>query len=112
MSAKQVWMGHAGHFICGNDCQFHLNTYVNGVIVSTLGELKDSRKEGFQPLGFSPDSLYESMVFTAVKTESGDECCPYRQSSGRELEGCRYATAGEAAKGHAKLIAKYARKKK
>jgi len=115
MGAKQVWMGHAGHFICGNQCQFHLNTYVNGFIVSTLGELKDPTRgtedSPFQPLGITPDSLYESMVFHAVASKS-NKCCPYRQKNGSEIDGCRYATAEAAAKGHAKLIAKYARKKK
>jgi len=39
--AKQenwIWMPHAGHLIVGNKCQFHLNTYVGGYIVSTVGE--------------------------------------------------------------------------
>lgn len=34
-----VWMPHPGHFICSNDCRYKLNTYVNGYIVSTVGEL-------------------------------------------------------------------------
>ena len=34
-----VWMPHAGHFILGNRCSFKMNTYVNGYIVSTVGEL-------------------------------------------------------------------------
>ena len=34
-----VWMPHAGHFILGSHCRFRLNTYVNGYIVSTVGEL-------------------------------------------------------------------------
>ena len=39
MSAdKWIWMGHAGHFILGHKCRFHLSTYVNGYIVSTVGE--------------------------------------------------------------------------
>lgn len=33
-----IWMGHAGHLCIGNQCQFKLNTYVNGHIVSTVGE--------------------------------------------------------------------------
>ena len=31
-------MPHAGHFICSHMCRFKLNTYVNGYIVSTVGE--------------------------------------------------------------------------
>lgn len=33
-----IWMPHAGHFCGGNECRFRLNTYVNGYIVSTVGE--------------------------------------------------------------------------
>lgn len=33
-----VWMPCAGHFICARYCRYHLNTYVNGYIVSTIGE--------------------------------------------------------------------------
>jgi len=33
-----IWMPHAGHLCIGSMCKFHLNTYVNGYIVSTVGE--------------------------------------------------------------------------
>jgi len=33
-----VWMPHAAHLMVGNDCRFHLATYVGGYIVSTVGE--------------------------------------------------------------------------
>lgn len=32
-------MPHAGHLCVGHMCRFHLNTYVNGYIISTVGEL-------------------------------------------------------------------------
>ena len=39
MSKKDwVYMPHAGHLCVARWCQFHLNTYVNGYIVSTVGE--------------------------------------------------------------------------
>ncbi len=39
MSSKDwIWMPHAGHLCVGDRCKFHLNTYVNGYIVSTVGE--------------------------------------------------------------------------
>ena len=34
-----IWMPHPGHFIGSKYCLFHLNTYVGGYIVSTVGEL-------------------------------------------------------------------------
>jgi hypothetical protein len=39
MKSDWIWMPHVGHFILGHQCRFHLNTYVNGYIVSTVGEL-------------------------------------------------------------------------
>lgn len=33
-----IWMPHAGHYICSAYCRFKLNTYVNGYIISTVGE--------------------------------------------------------------------------
>lgn len=32
------WFGNAGHFICGNDCRFHLFTRVGDYLISTVGE--------------------------------------------------------------------------
>lgn len=32
------WFGHAGHFICGAWCRFHLCTQVGNYLVSTVGE--------------------------------------------------------------------------
>lgn len=38
MEKEWIWMPHAGHLIIANECRFHLNTFVNGYIVSTVGE--------------------------------------------------------------------------
>lgn len=35
---KWIWYGHAGHFICGRWCRFHLATKVGKYLVSTVGE--------------------------------------------------------------------------
>lgn len=108
---EMIWMGHAGHFICGRECQFRLNTYVNGFIVSTLGELKyrgDRDEAPFRALGADKDSLYETMVFHARKTN--EPCCPYEQVDGSDLDSMRYATAGAAYEGHLAMLKKWARK--
>jgi hypothetical protein len=78
-------MAHAGHFICGDSCSFHLSTYVEtGYIVSTVGEYRPSailegeypnqtiraRRDADPPhsLGFpEKESMYETMVFRAKK---------------------------------------------
>jgi len=101
MKSDWIWMPHPGHFICSYACRFVLNTYVNGYIVSTVGEyFPDSRvreimancrnvkiegqgdtwdanylkKIGYEEIG--ANRKYESMVFKAAKAK--DKCCPYR----------------------------------
>jgi hypothetical protein len=39
MKSEWIWMPHPGHFMLGHYCRFKLNTYVNGYIISTVGEL-------------------------------------------------------------------------
>jgi hypothetical protein len=133
------WMGHAGHLIVSADCQFHLNTYVGGYIVSTIGEylpdeavLKifaasreyplilaaqgDAVKSNFikenkvfERIGAGDDSIYETMVFKARK-DKDNKCCPYTGSSFSDIDGERYATAEAAQKGHMKYCLKYSKK--
>lgn len=38
MKSDWIWMPHPGHFCFAYRCRFFLNTYVNGYIVSTVGE--------------------------------------------------------------------------
>jgi hypothetical protein len=105
---KQIWMGHPGHFIGGFNCQFRLNTYINGYIVSTVGEYCPSPDKKNQPLGYPKDSLYETMVFKAKKSDH--PCCPYVQEDGQDLDSERYATADKAHEGHMKMLAKWSEK--
>ena len=97
-----VWMPHPGHFICARDCQFHLNTYVGGYIVSTVGELwperssRDIHAKVYDPAWYAENKhlkgdtydaayfkrfgweklgasgTYETMVFKAIRA-TGDE---------------------------------------
>lgn len=127
-----IWMPHPGHLIVSRDCRFHLNTYVGGYIVSTVGEwLPDSevrdilaksrgivlkgigderrydfmKKIGFEEIGL--DRKYETMVFKAKRIDS--ECCPWGQS-GHELDLCGYNEPEDATKGHMKLCKKWSEK--
>lgn len=109
MTAR-LYMPHAGHFICGRDCGFRLNTYVNGYIVSTVGELKygaDNDAAPYRSLGGLATDLYETMVFTA--RPSGRACCPWEQTSGADLACRRYTTADEATAGHEAMVQTYER---
>lgn len=127
-----IWMPHPGHFICAFDCRFRLNTYVNGYIVSTVGELFpnesgreiEARLRGiklkgmgderaadyFRKIGFENIGLgrkYETMVFKAKKSK--EKCCPWRMVSG-ELDFEGYNNAGAAYKGHLKFCRKWSKK--
>lgn len=105
-----IWMPHPGHFIASDHCQFRLSTYVNGYIVSTVGELKiPGLADRFQSFGISsPPNLYETMVFKAIPASDSQPCCPYVQDSGSELECQRYTKPEAATKGHMEMIEKYA----
>lgn len=129
-----IWMPHAGHFICGRDCIFHLTTYVGGYIVSTIGEFwPDSRireinaqvcgktikgrgdewdanyfKEfGWEELG--PGRTYETMVFKAKRAPSEEICCPWRMDCGSEQDFAGYNDANAATAGHMAMCAKWSK---
>ncbi len=107
---SRLYMPHAGHFICGRDCGFRLNTYANGYIISTVGELKyrgDRDDAPFRTLGCGAKGLYETKVFEAVP--SHEACCPWEQTSGEEIACRRYATAAEATAGHEAMLLEYER---
>ena len=135
---KWFWMPHTGHFILGHRCRFHLNTYVNGYIISTVGELwndriireihagiydpqwllKNEHLKGdyfdtayFNKFGFEEIACgikYETMVFSAEK--STVQCCPYIISAGSDIDLAGYNDAGEAYKGHLRLCKQYDKK--
>lgn len=125
---KWVWMPHPGHFVAAFDCRFHLNTYVNGYIVSTVGEWfpdapvreilaqcegitlsgrGDERQYDYmKKLGFSdlsPGYKYETMVFKARPSYEGScPCCPYVVENSDVLDSHRYRTSAIAYDGHLK----------
>lgn len=135
--SRWVWMPHAGHFILGDKCRFHLNTYVGKYIVSTIGELwndeqvrrihaeihnpewysKNSQLRGdyfdsayFKEFGFEALGLrhkYETMVFRARK--SSHKCCPYEIVVEKNYEEEWYDTDEEAMAGHMKLCKKWSK---
>lgn len=127
-------MPHAGHFICAKDCKFHLNTYVGGVIVSTVGEYwPDSQvrkihaevagkhiegrgdeydRNYFKEFGWEDIGCgrkYETMVFKATQDKE-NTCCPWRQSSGSDLDFNSYNDSNAAFAGHMAMCEKWAKK--
>ena len=129
-----IWMPHAAHFILGTECQFHLATYVNGYLISTVGELwPDSRiraitanakgiqingrgdawdadymkKIGYAEIGYQ--RKYETMVFMAEPNYE-HRCCPWRMANASEIDGQGYNDPSDATDGHLALCERYATK--
>lgn len=135
---KWVWMPHAGHLIVGNDCQFHLNTYVGGYIVSTVGEYWPDRgvreihaevwdvgwfntnrfRKGddfdsayMKKFGYEEIGFgrtYETMVFKAGRDKE-NSCCPWTMQTPTDQDMRGYNTATDAYKGHLKLCEKWSK---
>jgi len=96
-------MPHAGHFCGASLCRFRLNTYVNGYIISTVGEYVSGNRTKFEEIGLN--RLYETMVFEAVK--SNHKCCPYEINLDKEVDFEGYNDAESATKGHYDMIKKW-----
>ena len=123
-SSDWKWYGKSGHFICGEDCRFHLCTLVGEFLVSTVGEYLPQEHHHGLPRAKSLTGLplsdglsfwlrrrkYETMVFRA-----GPACkCGCEQptlASGRDLDFTAYNKAGDAARGHYAMCEKWAAKK-
>jgi hypothetical protein len=124
-------MPHPAHFICGNDCRFHLATAVGKYLVSTVGEyLPDSavreilaetrgielegkgdarrydymNKIGFEEIGFG--RKYETMVFKSKPSDQ--KCCPWTAEEFLEIDANGYNEAGDAYAGHLAMCHKWA----
>lgn len=129
------WFGKAGHFICGQDCRFHLCTLVGPWLVSTVGEyLPDSsiweieakfrgvtlegrgdarradymRKVGYSQIGSG--RTYETMVFPAGERCSAEGCgCGMPTASDwSERDERGYNDAAAATRGHYEMCEKWA----
>ena len=103
--ADWIWMGHPAHLCVSDRCQFRLSTYVNGYIISTVGEyVPNSNSKKFTEIGYN--RTYETMVFKAIESDS--ECCPYEADvTNDELDMEGYNTAKDAMNGHYKMCEKW-----
>jgi len=110
-----VWMPHAGHFVDGARCAFRLNTYVNGYIVSTIGELSIEDYVNRNTGEILPDTTivdiglgrkYETMVFLAKRSEF--DCCPYIRANNIEIDFYACNSPGEAYQAHLEMCKKWA----
>lgn len=135
--SKWIWMPHPGHFICGRDCEFVLNTYVGGYVVSTVGEMWNERscreihaevynkkwldenkhlmgdafdyayKKEFGYQDIGCDRKYETMVFKSKR--SNHKCCPWRINVEKEVDMEGYNCPDRAYAGHMKLCNKWSK---
>jgi hypothetical protein len=95
------WLGHAGHFISASDCRFRMTTRVGVCLVSTVGELVDSKTGEVREVGC--DRLYETMVFLCDYSSCPCEC-GVPNHNGHELICIPYNKAADARRGHVEMI--------
>ena len=130
-------MPHGGHFIAAHRCAFRLNTFVNGFIVSTVGEYEDNtyifelldsdegrrrRIKGFERRKLinpekpqlakyeelAPGAFYETYVFKGRKTRDEDWlCCPFEVADINRLDADHYNCPVRAYQGHLLFCEKY-----
>jgi len=117
------WYGHAGHFICGQWCRFHMTTKVGDHLISTVGlyvpphqcggsERRENEWLQQNPNGaeIGAERFYETMVFEAGTPCDAPDCgCGLPGVGGCERDFAGYQTPGEARKGHMEMCRKWAR---
>ena len=133
------WFGSAGHFICGQDCRFHLCTKVGPWLVSTVGELLpdsnswdiyadrvggippelrgDAKRAWFlQNVGFldvGHGRKYETMVFRLTDERCTAEDCACEMpvvAEWGEIDSNGYNVRGDAQRGHYAMCERWATK--
>jgi hypothetical protein len=102
-------LGCPGHFIGASRCRYRRHTQVGGVYrVSTVGDYyaMEGKRE---TIGAGVDAFFETYVFRTLDApDSGNEGCGCHAVAGwSEIDGERYATAGEAQAGHERYVAQY-----
>lgn len=107
-------LGCIGHFIGAERCKWRRHTQVGTAYrVSTVGDYCPPSLHGKrETLGIGPDTYFETMVFCTTSTTPYDdsEGCGCLPCGWEELTCRRYATAGEAQRGHDEVVAEYARR--
>ena len=111
---KRTELGCAGHFICAKDCRYRRHTQIgDSYRVSTVGDLfYEHEPEKRRTLGATEDSFFETYVFETVSelAKESDGCGCHEVKDWSEIDGSRWATAGEAQAGHEKFVRKYMKK--
>lgn len=110
----RVELGCAGHFVGAPYCNWRLHTQLTradgtGFRVSTVGEYYPDDNQSRRPVGSGDDDYFETKVFAlgTGPAEDNDGCGCRRVNDWHELACRRYATAGEAQRGHEAVVAEY-----
>lgn len=102
------WFGNAGHFICGNDCRFHMATQIGDVLVSSVGQMHTSRTADWLGEDIGSGRKFETMAFKV----SGEKCecgCGMPRIIPSEIEFDGYNDHLKAREGHMRICYKVAR---
>ena len=111
--ANWKWYGFPGHYICSDDCHFHIVTRVGRWIVSSIG----AKRRGDGPLetigedGTVPGSgrTYETKVFPIAHAETKQCGCGQPHAmTWRELDSRGYTDSNAALAGHLAMCEKWA----
>lgn len=109
MAVERIELGCVGHCIVGARCHWRRHTQVGNYRVSSIGDYHPEPNGPRKPIGAGEESLFETMVFeTTPDQDKGNEGCGCRAvASWSEIDGERYANAGDAQAGHESYVAKY-----
>lgn len=120
--ADWKWYGHAGHFICGRWCRFHLLTEIGPFVVSTVGQYVHPRNSGGSELTermwlqdnpngeeIGYERHYETMVFFVDGHCNSKDCaCGMPTNNGHNIDFAGYSDAKSARDGHMAMCDKWA----
>lgn len=110
---KPIELGCAGHLLVARWCAYRRHTQVGAFRVSTVGDYYPATGRGEESgprttIGAGADSFFETLVFRTTDKPASDSGCGCREVvDWSEIDGERYATAGEAQTGHERYVTKY-----
>lgn len=108
---ERVELGCGGHLIVAHRCRWHRHTQVGLFRISSIGNYFPDRDGERDTIGAGPDAFFETLVFKTTDRPDPDNegCGCFEIEDWSEIEGERYATAGEAQAGHERYVEKYLR---
>lgn len=100
----EIKMPHPAHFIGARECLFFRSSYINGFIISTVGEYFPESTGVMEVIGHK--RFYETMVFKAKESDACPDC-PYSVADWDNLDFDEYNLKQDAIDGHKRMVDKY-----